>query len=214
MILVFFPQLKEMEKKLREHQKGDIPASPGTSSKYDGMYRVDHTDQGHSFSDDTFVTRLHKSRHNPTSVTHRLSRSFRERNLLKYHRHIDTRMKSDRNSSVLTDTSLDGSGVTCESRLDESRPADQTRSSLNSSSSSGAESESYKISNDSLYHSSYKYIPEESLDSSFLTPPPVSKRREKACMSPNTRRNKRASWHHTMFQKSPQISRANKETAV
>ena len=78
--------------------------------------------------------------------------------------------------------------------------------------------ECYKIPNDSLYpHSSYKFIPEDLLlDVPYVSPKIAVRRKDVSCMSPNTRRSKRASWHYTMFQKmSPQVPRAaNKETAV
>lgn len=210
-------KLKDMEKKLHQHQKGSTTSSP-SQSRYDGMYHVRGVEgDSPAFCDDTYVTRTPKSRHHHVSVAHRLSRSFREKNLLRFNRLIDAGVKTERNSSVIHETSVLSQGsVLSESQLEESRLADQTHSDLDTSRSS-AEDSSYKISSDSLYHSSYKYIPEESLlELSFLTPPPVPKRREKVVMSPNTRRSKRASWHHTMFQKtSPQVPRAaNKETAV
>ena len=195
-----------MEKKLNEFRKGDNPASPASSGKYDGMYKLGNGSV--SFNEDTVVHRPPKSR----TVAHRLSRSFRERNLLKPHKVIDSGKcaRSDKNASVITESSLEDSRTSLlhDSRLDESRLAD---TSLDISSD-----ESYKISSDSLYPTSYLPVSRDSrLDMSFLTPPPAPKRREIKCMSPNTRRSKRASWHHTMFQKlSPQFPRANKETAV
>lgn len=198
-------QLKEMEKKLVEYRKGDIPASPASSGKYDGMYST--TNGSVSFSEDAVVHRPAKSR----TVAHRLSRSFRERNLLKPHRVIDSGKspRSDKNTSVISESGFEDSrSYLQESHTDESRLADTSLD------ITGSSEESYKISNDSLYPTSY--LPVDShLDMSFLTPPIAPKRREAKCMSPNTRRSKRASWHHTMFQKlSPQIPRANKETAV
>lgn len=202
-----------MEKKLSEYRKGDIPASPAMSGKYDGMYSVQEGVDNPAL-EDSIIHRPSKSRHN-MSVAHRLSRSFRERNLLKYYKFIDSGVntKSDRNSSVLNDSMgfLDESkSVGTESRLEDSRSADTSLDTIESE-------ESYKISNDSLYPSTpFKCQRDDSaLDLSFLTPPPAPKRREVNCMSPNTRRSKRASWHHTMFQKlSPQPVRSNKETAV
>lgn len=198
-------QLKEMEKKLIEYRKGGIPASPASSGKYDGMYST--ANGSVSFSEDAVVHRPAKSR----TVAHRLSRSFRERNLLKPHKLIDSGKgaRSDRNTSVITESSFEDSrSIVHDSHFDESRLADTSLDVTDSS------EESYKISNDSLYPTSY--LPVDSrLDMSFLTPPTAPKRREAKCMSPNTRRSKRASWHHTMFQKlSPQVPRANKETAV
>lgn len=207
-------KLKEMEKKLSEYRKGDVPASPSMSGKYDGTYCAGGTDNP-ALCDDSFVYRPSKSRQN-TSVAHRLSRSFREKNLLKYYKFVDSgiSVKNDRNSSAFSDSLclLDESrSIGSESRLEDSRSAD-----LSLDMTENSLEESYKISNDSLYPSSYRQLPEESpLDMAFLTPPPAPKRREVNCMSPNTRRSKRASWHHTMFQKtSPQVPRANKETAV
>lgn len=204
-----------MEKKLSEYRKGGIPVSPALSGKYDGTYcaEIGGTDNP-ALCDDSIIYRPLKSRHN-MSVAHRLSRSFREKNLLKYYKFIDSgvSVKGDRNTSMLNDTVClleESKSIGSESRLEDSRSADTSLDMTENSSE-----ESYKISNDSLYPSSY-HIPEEpSLDRSFLTPPSVPKRREVTCMSPNTRRSKRASWHHTMFQKlSPQVVRANKETAV
>lgn len=236
---MFYFQLKEMEKKLSDYRKGsvsaspamsgNVPRSPAVSGKFDGTYCVQScgTDNP-TLTDDSIIHRPFKFRHN-SSVAHRLSRSFRERNLLKYHKFIDSgsnssvphsgiSVKGDRNSSAFNDafclldeSKSSGSTVSDTLMLDDTRSADLSLDATENSSE-----ESYKISNDSLYPSSYKYIQEESkLDLSFLTPPPVLKRREVACMSPKTRRSKRASWHHTMFQKlSPQVGRANKETAV
>ena len=197
-----------MEKKLSEYRKGSVPASPALSGKLDGTYGAEYggTDNP-ALCDDSISYRPSKSRHY-TSVAHRLSRSFRERNLLKYYKFIDSgiSVKSDRNSSAFNDSLsfLDESkSIGSESRLEDSRSADTSLDTTENSSE-----ESYKISNDSLY-------PSSTLDKSFLTPPSIPKRREVTCMSPNTRRSKRASWHHTMFQKlSPQVVRANKETAV
>lgn len=225
-----------MEKKLSEYRKGSVPTSPAmsgnvprspaVSGKYDGTYCVQTCGtENPALTDDSITHRPFKFRHN-SSIAHRLSRSFRERNLLKYHKFIDSginssvlhsgiSVKGDRNSSAFNDAFclLDESKSTGSETLmlDDSRSADLSLDVTENSSE-----ESYKISNDSLYPSSYKYIQEDStLDLSFLTPPPVLRRREVACMSPKTRRSKRASWHHTMFQKlSPQIGRANKETAV
>ncbi|WAR26545.1 FRM4A-like protein [Mya arenaria] len=206
-------KLKEMEKKLSEYRKGSVPSSPATSGKFDGTYCVTDTEVIH---------RPAKSRHS-SSVAHRLSRSFREKNLLKYHRFIDSGKSpvkggiiDMKNLSVIIDSSMDDSrDLTVESRLEESRLADTSMDTLATSSSE----ESYKISNDSLYPSSFKNSQtkedDSPLDLSFLTPPPAHKQREVACMSPNTRRSKRASWHHTMFPKySPLTPRSNKETAV
>lgn len=206
LFFVYF-QLKEMEKKLSEYRKGDIPPSPASSGKYDGMYRVTAR-ASVSFSEDTVIHRPPKSR----TVAHRLSRSFRERNLLKPNKATDSgKSPRDKNTSVISESSLDESRSTVhESRLDESRFADMSLDTTQSS------EDSYKISSDSLYPTSYLPVSGDShLDMSFLTPPPAHRRREVKCMSPNTRRSKRASWHHTMFQKlSPQMPRANKETAV
>ena len=218
-------QLKEMEKKLSEYRKGSVPSSPATSGKFDGTYCVTDAVDSSLCSDDGVIHRPKTShgRHS-SSVAHRLSRSFREKNLLKYYRFIDSgkspvKGASDaRNLSVIVDSSFDDShSMAHESQLDESRLADTSVDTLATSSSE----ESYKISNDSLYPASFKHPATHSsqgseLDLSFLTPPPAPKRREKKTpMSPNTRRSKRASWHYTMFQKlSPQVPRANKETAV
>ena len=206
-----------MERKLSEHRKGSIPESPASSGKFDGTYCAAVADTDDSLYEDSVIHRHPKSRHS-TSVAHRLSRSFREKNLLKYHRFIDSGkspVKSEaRNSSVIFETSFENShSMATESQTDELRLADTSIDTIATSSSE----ESYKISNDSLYPSSFKHPHSDNsqLDLPFLTPPSVHKKRELACMSPNTRRSKRASWHHTMFQKlSPQVPRANKETAV
>lgn len=203
-----------MEKKLIEYRKGDIPPSPASSGKYDGTYCANGTgNPSVSFSEDSVILRHQKPRH--STIAHRLSRSFRERNLLKPHKLIDSgksTARSDRNTSVISEASFEESrSFAHESGLGDSRLANTSLDTTESS------EESYKISNDSFYPTSYLPVSSagSQLDMSFLTPPPALKRREVKCMSPNTRRSKRASWHHTMFQKlSPQIPRANKETAV
>ena len=189
---VFVFQLKEMEKKLTDHRKGG--GKDGKSGTKDGTYCVNDTDSSvsSSFCDDTYLARHPKSKFSATS---RLQRSYREKNLLR-HNKVHT-------SCVEPDTC-----TVDDPRLDDARLMEDCDISFD---------ECYKIPNDSLYHSSYKYIPEDAmLNVPYVSPKIAVRRKDVSCMSPNTRRNKRASWHHTMFQKlSPQVSRAaNKETAV
>lgn len=189
--LLYF-QLKEMEKKLSDHRKGD--GKDSKSGTQDGTYCVSDTDNSvsRSFCDDTYLTRHPKSKF---SVNNRLQRSYREKNLLR-HQKV--------HASCLEPTS----SAVADPRLDDARLVEDLDVSFD---------ECYKIPNDSLYHSSYKYIPEDAmLDVPYVSPKIRTRRKDGSCMSPNTRRSKRASWHYTMFQKlSPQVSRAaNKETAV
>ena len=186
---VYF-QLKEMEKKMSDQRKGG--GKDGKSGTKDGTYCVNDTDSvSKSFCDDTYLTRHPKSKF---GVNSRLNRSYREKNLLRHNKI---------HSSCLEPTP----SAVADPRLDDARLVEDLDVSFD---------ECYKIPNDSLYPSSYKYIPEDALlEVPYVSPKIAVRRKDVSCMSPNTRRSKRASWHYTMFQKlSPQVPRANKETAV
>ena len=165
----------------------------GKSGSKDGTYCVSNTDSSvSSFCDDTYLARHPKSNFSARS---RLQRSYREKNLLRHHKIHSSSIEPE--PCCMDDP-----------RLDDARLMEDCDISFE---------ECYKIPSDSLYHSSYKYIPEDSLlNVPYLSPKIAVRRKDTSCMSPNTRRSKRASWHHTMFQKlSPQVTRAaNKETAV
>ena len=186
-------QLKEMEKKLSDNRKGG--GKDGKSGSKDGTYCASDADSSvsRSFWDDTFLTRHPKSMFGVHSLnTSRLQRSYREKNLLRHNKV---------HSSCVDPTAV---GNVPDPRLDDARLMEDLDVSFD---------ECYKIPNDSLYphpHSSYK------LEVPYVSPKIPVRRKDVSCMSPNTRRSKRASWHYTMFQKlSPQVPRAaNKETAV